>query len=97
MTVELQEKPISDVKIVNIPECNQKFSKNDRIEVRKLAWVLRICSIIAITGVILFNVIKGVDLNDPLIVYSTLMPLHALIILFVGWFLQKSCKRYSKK
>jgi hyaluronan synthase len=90
LTLELQRKPNPEAKVVNIPKCNQKFSKKDRIEVSKLAWVLRICSIVAITSVILFNLIKGVDLKDPLIAYSTLMPIHALIILFVGWFFYKN-------
>jgi hyaluronan synthase len=90
LTVELETKPLAEVKVINIPKCNQKFAANDRIQVRKLAWVLRICSITAITCVILFNIVKGLDLNDPLIVYSTLMPIHALIILFVGWFFYKN-------
>jgi len=90
LTVELQEKPRPEVKVIEIPKCNQKFAPSGRIYVRKLAWVLRICSIIAISTVIVFNVVKGVDLNDPLIIYSTLMPLHALIILTIGWFFYKN-------
>lgn len=29
---------------------------------------------------------EGTEIGDPLIVYSTLMPLHALLVLFFGWF-----------
>ncbi len=54
--------------------------------IRKIAWVLRICSVITISCVIFFNLFKGVDLNDPLIVYSTLMPImHLLYCLLVGF------------
>ena len=90
MTLELEKESVYDTKTINIPKCNQKFSINDRIQVSRVSWIVRICSVAAITCVILFNLLKGMELNDPLIVYSTLMPIHALIILFVGWFFYKN-------
>ena len=89
MTLEILKKSQPE-KIIQLPKCNQKFSNNDRIQVRRLGWLLRVVGVGAICCVIIFNLLKGFDLNDSLIVYSTLMPIHALVILFVGWFFYKN-------
>lgn len=37
-----------------------------------------------------YNLQQGLELKDSLVVYSTLMPLHALLVLCVGWALYKN-------
>ena len=37
-----------------------------------------------------YNLQQGLELKEPLVVYSTLMPLHALIVLCIGWALYKN-------
>ena len=93
MTLELLKKSQPE-KIIQLPKCNQKFSNNDRIQVRRLAWVLRVVGVGAICCVIIYNLLKGFDLNDSLIVYSTLMTIHALIILFIKIYMNSSPKYY---
>jgi hyaluronan synthase len=65
--------------------CKQRISKKGRILVSRKAWVFRIFFLLAITGLMIYNVSLALDVGDPLIVYSTLMPVHALIVLIVGW------------
>lgn len=65
--------------------CTQRISSDGRIQVSKKAWVLRIilfsCMIILMT----FNIATAIAFYDPLIVYSTLMPIHTLAVFLVGW------------
>jgi hyaluronan synthase len=79
------------------PECRQEVLKNGRIKVGKKGWISRIITIIAISAITIYNVSEGVRLNDPLIVYSTLMPLHALLVFTFGWFYYRNpAKRDAK-
>lgn len=68
----------------------QKVSKTGRIETTRTGWIIRIATVIAISIIILVIIEGGIRLGDPLLIYSTLMPAHALLILIVGWFLYKS-------
>lgn len=56
----------------------------------KRAWVLRIVTLTGIILMISYNLQQGLELKDSLVVYSTLMPLHALFVLCVGWVLYKN-------
>ncbi|MFY3741736.1 MAG: hyaluronan synthase [Candidatus Nitrosomirales archaeon] len=58
--------------------------------VSKKGWVVRIATLTGITLFMVYNLYQGSQLNDPLIVYSTLMPLHALEIFIVGWLFFRS-------
>ncbi|HSB84295.1 MAG TPA: glycosyltransferase, partial [Nitrosarchaeum sp.] len=68
----------------------QKISEKGRIQTSRLAWMLRIVTLTGISLMIIYNLQQGIELNDPLIAYSTLMPLHALIVLCIGWVLYRN-------
>ena len=87
LTLEIQNNFLQ--KIQN-EKTGQKISERGRIETTRRAWVLRIATLSGISLMITYNLQQGLELNDPLIVYSTLMPLHALIVLCVGWVLYRN-------
>lgn len=63
----------------------QKIKNNGKIKIPKIAWIVRFITIFGMTGVITYNFSVGLQLQDPLIIFSTLLPLEALIIALVGW------------
>lgn len=63
----------------------QRLSSTGRILVSKKAWVARALILAAIIYFMVYNVTVAWESQDLLIVYSTLMPIHTLIIFFVGW------------
>lgn len=71
-------------------ECNQRIDKNGRIHVSHRAWVLRFVIVSGLFCVIVFNLYQGLMLEDPLVAYSTIMPLHAFLVILVGWFFYKN-------
>jgi hyaluronan synthase len=68
----------------------QRISQGGRILVSKKAWVFRISSIIFMIAYMVFNIIIALPTGDPLIVYTTLMPVHAVMILVIGWIFYKN-------
>jgi hyaluronan synthase len=68
----------------------QRVAPNGRIFVLRRGWVMRISSIIVLGLITIYNVYQGVLLGDPLVVYSTLMPLHALMLFTFGWVLYRN-------
>ena len=66
-----------------------RISKKGRIDVSKKAWAFRVAVISALISLMAYNVSLSLAIGDPLIVYSTLMPTHTLIIFIVGWFFFK--------
>lgn len=68
----------------------QRISRHGRILVSKKAWVFRIAFLLGILAFMIFNIKVALSMRDPLIVYSTLMPFHALAILVIGWVFFKS-------
>ncbi len=70
--------------------CKQHISSSGRISVSKKAWVCRITLLSIIIALMIYNVQMSLIIGDPVIVYSTLMPLHAIIVFSVGWFFFKS-------
>src|SRR5690606_14605955 len=74
-------------------KCEQQVSPEGKIKVGKKGWVLRIITIIGISLIAIYNLYEGLQLQDPLIVYSTLMPLHALLVFTFGWLFYRSPAR----
>jgi hyaluronan synthase len=70
--------------------CGKSLSDDGRIQVKKRGWLIRILTIAVLSLVIWYNIQQGLELNDPLVVYATLMPIHALFISAIGWFLYKN-------
>ena len=65
-------------------------SRDGRVKVSKKAWACRIALIASIIAVMVYNFQISLIIGDPIIIYSTLMPMHALIVLIVGWFFFKN-------
>ncbi|MGD1118815.1 MAG: glycosyltransferase [Dehalococcoidales bacterium] len=65
--------------------CKQRISSTGRILVSKKAWVFRVLFLLGMAVFMFFNVRIALSIGDPLIVYSTLMPFHALAVLVIGW------------
>jgi len=65
--------------------CKQRIAKSGRIFVSKKAWIVRASLLVGMILFMLYNISLALTVGDPLIVYSTLMPIHAIIVLDVGW------------
>jgi hyaluronan synthase len=70
--------------------CRQRIASSGRIFVSKKAWALRVTIISALIVFMIFNLTIALSIADPLIVYSTLMPVHAIITLATGWIFFKN-------
>ena len=71
----------------------QKISDDGKISIPKIGWVLRISTVIGISCMLVYFFIIGLSLQDPLIIFSTLMPIQELIIVSVGWFFYRNLAR----
>jgi len=63
----------------------QNEKQNARLQVSKTTWVIRAVTVAAITFFMFYNLTVAWLMWDPLIIYSTLMPLHTLLVFVVGW------------
>ncbi len=68
----------------------QKISKENRIYVPKKGWIIRGAVVLGLMVIIVYNLYVGLYLTDPLVAYSTIMPLHALLVVIVGWFFYRN-------
>lgn len=75
---------------IQFKAATQKVAVNGRITTRKKAWIVRLTALTLISQVIFFNLQQGIELGDPLVIYSTLMPIHALIVMAIGWFFYRN-------
>jgi hyaluronan synthase len=71
-------------------ECGQKFTDEGKIQVSKKAWAVRIITISTLAAITIYNLYQGLLLNDPLVAYSTIMPLHSFLVFTIGWLLFKN-------
>ncbi|MCW4017504.1 MAG: glycosyltransferase [Candidatus Bathyarchaeota archaeon] len=67
----------------------QRISKKGRIRVSRHAWVIRGLMLAGLVAFMVYNIDVALSIGDPLIVYSTLMPIHAILILAIGWVFYK--------
>lgn len=63
----------------------QKISSDGKIQIPKIGWLLRIITIVGISGLVIYFLGMGVLLADPIIILFVIMPIQELIILSVGW------------
>lgn len=66
------------------------------LAVSKKAWIIRISLLCTLIFLMTGNVVVALEINDPLIIYSTLMPIQTLSIFFVGWFFFKNTSKGKK-
>lgn len=69
---------------------NQKISKSGRIFVTKKAWVLRISMLSTLVFLLIYNISLAITVGDPLIVYSTIMPIHMIAVFVISWFFYRT-------
>lgn len=70
---------------LNLQRCAQRVSNDGRILVSKKAWAVRMATLAGISLFVAYTVYQGLALGDPLVVYSTLLPIHSLVYLIAGW------------
>lgn len=87
MTTELQH--IISNSIEN-KKSFQKISTKGIIRVSKKAWVARASVIIFGLFLIANNIHIGMELDEPLLVYSNLLPIYGMLYLVVGWFFYRN-------
>ena len=68
----------------------QRISGSGRILVSRKAWAFRIIFLLGMIAFMIYNVRLAISVGDALIVYSTLMPIHALVILATAWIFFKN-------
>ena len=86
---QLQQQPSFNL----AQKCGQKVSNDGRIVVEKKGWVLRIVTLFAMTAMAAYNIYQGYVLGDLLVIYATLVLVHSILILSVGWFFYRSPAR----
>ena len=67
-----------------------QVSKSGRIRIPLWGWVARAVMLVGLIVIVCYNLSVGLRYSDPLVVYSTLMPLHTLLIFSVAWLFFKS-------
>jgi len=85
VTVSEAEIEQNDLMLANEAEAEQTVTYRG-LSVSKKAWVVRLSLFFALIFLICNNVIVALEINDPFIVYSTLMPIQTISIFFIGWF-----------
>jgi hyaluronan synthase len=63
----------------------QRISKEGQIQVSKKAWAVRALVVAGIIFFIIYNTTIALVIGDPIIIYSTLIPIHSVMVFVVGW------------
>lgn len=66
-------------------KCGQKIAKSGVIKISRKAWAIRIGILISASLVVAYNIQLGIELEEPLLIYANLLPLHGILYLTVGW------------
>src|SRR5437867_9891654 len=86
MTLATPQEILNQRSKIVIPTSRQRVSESGRIITTRWGWLVRILALIFITTFITITIYGDLKSQEPLLMYSTIMPAHAVIILFVGWF-----------
>ena len=73
----------------------QKISSSHRILIPNWGWALRIFFLLVIVSIIGFVIQQAWRIGDPFVLYSTIVPIHSVLVLFCGWFIYKNPARAS--
>jgi len=68
----------------------QKITPSRRIFIPKWGWALRILFLSVIVTVVSLVIQQAWRIGDPFILYSTIVPIHSILVLFCGWFIYKN-------
>ena len=77
------------------PQLEQPVARSG-LSVSKKGWAVRIALLFALIFLMCYNMVIALQLSDPLIVYSTLMPIQTLSIFFIGWFFFRNLSKGKK-
>ena len=67
-----------------------RISNDGKVLVSKKGWIIRIGMILSILSPLCYRILIGVNVRDPFVVYSTLMPLITIIPLVGAWILYRN-------
>jgi hyaluronan synthase len=70
--------------------CRQRISSQGRLQVSRKAWLFRILFLSGMIAFMAYNIRIALAVGDPLIIYTTVMPVHALMVLVIGWVFYKN-------
>ena len=73
--------------------CAQTVSPNGRIAISRKGWCVRLATLAGMLIIASYNIYIGLALHDALVVYATLVLVHSILILSVGWFFYKNPAR----
>jgi hyaluronan synthase len=82
--------PISHLINNNLQKPAQRISKNGKIHVSNKAWAVRITILVAISITVIFRIQQGITKQDPFAIYSTVLPIHIILVFAVAWILYKN-------
>lgn len=80
-------------KLLITRENPQKISSSHRIVIPRWGWALRLFFMGIIMSVMAFIINQAWTMGDPFMIYSTVVPLHSILILIFGWFIYKNPAR----
>ena len=71
-------------------ETTQTILDSGRIKVAKKGILLRFLTLGGLLFAISYSIFLGIELNQPLVVFASILPMHSFLVLFVGWFFYKN-------
>ena len=63
----------------------QKITSSGKIKVGKKGIALRIGTLGGLGVAMAYSILLGLELNQPLVVFSAILPMHSFLVLCVGW------------
>lgn len=75
---------------INSTFSGQNIQESGRIKIPKKAWIPRIITISLLVGLISYNLVQGIKILDPFLLYASIILIDALIVVSVGWFFYKN-------
>lgn len=82
---------MSDIELKGIQnKTNQKITPTGRIHVNKKGWPIRIIALGGIIFAIYYSINLGYELQQPLLIFSVILPIHSFLILLIGWTFYKN-------
>jgi hyaluronan synthase len=77
----------------NLLKPAQRISANGKIDVNKKAWTVRITILVAISITVIYRIEQGLNKQDPFAIYSTVLPVHIILVFVVAWIFYKNPAR----
>lgn len=68
----------------------QKIDSNGRIHIPKWGWIFRFGVIISLVFIISYVLLRALEIGDPFMIHSTIVPIHSILLLVIGWTFYKN-------